>query len=119
QLVTAGVTTPNQTLTQLGTFNGPATGGWGLNRLLPLMDAGGNVARVPLSGQQTLRYTASNGDYDFLAVVPVVPTTAQIRINTVSVTGGMVTINWTGGGTLEWATSLAPPIQWTPTGNSS
>ena len=35
------------------------------------------------------------------------------------VSSGTITIQWTGGGTLESAPGLAAPITWTTTGNSS
>jgi len=116
QQITAGQTTTNQTVVQLGTFDGPATGGWGLNRLVPLMN-GTQLASVPLSGTQTIRLTTDSGDYDFLAFVP--GGAAQIRINSIAIASGQVTITWSGGGSLEWTTSLTPTISWTPTGNSS
>jgi hypothetical protein len=42
----------------------------------------------------------------------------EIRITSTTVSGGNITIAWTGGGTLESATSLATPITWTSTGDS-
>jgi len=104
QLVTAGQTTTNQTLTQLGTFSGPRTGGWGANRLLPLM-AAGNVASIALSGQQTIRFTLNDGDYDFLAFVPGT-TTGGPRFSSPTISGTTVTITWTGTGVLQQATVL-------------
>ncbi|MEO8425783.1 MAG: hypothetical protein ABI651_01595 [Verrucomicrobiota bacterium] len=35
-----------------------------------------------------------------------------IRITSVTVTAGTVTITWTGGGTLQSTTSLVPPVTW-------
>jgi len=69
-----GATTANQTLVELGTFSGAATGGWGVNRIIPLTDANGAMAAIDLSGTQTLRYTTSNGDFDFILLTPVAPT---------------------------------------------
>ena len=78
---------------------------------------GTQLASVPLSGTQTIRLTTDSGDYDFLAFVP--GGAAQIRINSIAIASGQVTITWSGGGSLEWTTSLTPTISWTPTGNSS
>jgi len=36
----------------------------------------------------------------------------------VTLAGGMITITWSGGGTLEFATSLAPGTTWTSTNDS-
>src|SRR5207248_10981612 len=102
QQITAGQTTTNQTLVQLGTFDGPATGGWGLNRLVPLMN-GGVMASVPLSGAQTIRLTTDSGDYDFLAFVPAA---AALRFNPNTLSGATVTVSWTGYGTLLQAAAL-------------
>jgi hypothetical protein len=46
-----------------------------------------------------------------------VTTTPGIRITSISIAGGTVTINWTGGGTLYSATSLNPGTTWTSTGD--
>jgi hypothetical protein len=117
QLVTAGQTSTNQTLTQLGTFSGPRTGGWGANRLIPLM-SGGSVASVPLSGQQTIRFTLSDGDYDFLAFVPSAPAGPQFSPPVLS--NGSFTLQWTTapGTTLEQTDSLTPP-NWQPAPNQA
>jgi hypothetical protein len=42
----------------------------------------------------------------------------EIRITGATVTGGNITIVWTGGGTLESTTSLSSPVTWTTTGDS-
>ncbi|HYG26421.1 MAG TPA: hypothetical protein VD906_05905, partial [Caulobacteraceae bacterium] len=56
---------------QLGIFTTPGgTGGWGVNRLIPLTDAGGNLVAVPLNGAQTIRYTIGGGDFDYLVFTP-------------------------------------------------
>jgi hypothetical protein len=103
QQVTAGVTTTNQTVVQLGTFEGPATGGWGLNRLVPLMN-GAVPASVSLSGVQTIRFTTDSGDYDFFAFVP--GGAAAPRFDPPTLSGATVTIAWTGAGVLQEASNL-------------
>jgi hypothetical protein len=77
------------------------------------------VAVVPLNGVQTLRLTfnAVDGDADYLLLYPVT-TSTQPRITGSSVSGGNITITWTGGGTLFSTPSLSSPIQWTTTGDS-
>jgi hypothetical protein len=124
QMVTAGQGTTNQTVQTLGTFDAPATGTWGLNTLVPLKDANGNLASVALSGKQTLRYNlplsetnvvgsvtnvtpAGAGDWDFMVFVPA---TAQgPTITGVQLSGTNLIITWTGGGTLQSATSVIGP----------
>jgi len=116
QRVTGGATTTTQTTEQLGTFDAPgATGGWGNNRLVPLM-SGGTQAVVPLSGEQTIRYTAGSGDYDYLVFVKttggvVVP--PGPRITGATRTGNQLTITWTGGGTLEQSATVGTGAAWT------
>jgi len=111
QWVTAGSTTANQTLVQLGTFSGGGTGGWGVNRIIPLTDSTGAVATVELSGTQTLRYTTSNGDFDFILLTPAVTEPPAFTKTTLNANGS-ITIEWTGGGALEAAPSLSGP--WAP-----
>jgi len=41
-----------------------------------------------------------------------------INITSATVSGGQITINWTGGGTLESSTTLGPTANWTSTGDS-
>jgi len=109
--VTAGSTTANQTLVELGTFSGGGTGGWGVNRIIPLTDSTGAVATVELSGTQTLRYTTSNGDFDFILLTPAVTEPPAFTKTTLNANGS-ITIEWTGGGALEAAPSLSGP--WAP-----
>ncbi|PYJ95518.1 MAG: hypothetical protein DME23_23870 [Verrucomicrobia bacterium] len=120
--VTSDPTKTNQTIASVGYFRGPATGGWGANRLVPLRttatDASGDAAVVSLGGATptTLRFEDESGDADYIILVSTAP---GLQITSVSVSGGSVTVKWTGAGTLETATSLTPPITWTPTGNAS
>jgi hypothetical protein len=70
---------------QLGIFTQPSgTGGWGVNRLVPLTDVNGGMIAVPLNGQQTVRYTigangAGAGDFDYLVFVPGGTATTAMR----------------------------------------
>lgn len=72
-IVTAGSTTPTQTVQELGVFRqaGPS-GGWGVNRLLPLVTTNNALVQVQLSGQQTVRYTITSGDFDYLLFTPAI-----------------------------------------------
>ncbi|MFN0066935.1 MAG: hypothetical protein ACKVYV_04785 [Limisphaerales bacterium] len=69
-VVTSGVGTETQTVGNLGTFEGRAPGGWGNNALIPLAQ-GTNRLAFKLNGKSTLRFTVSNGDYDWFALVPL------------------------------------------------
>ena len=111
QKVTAGATTATQTLEQLGTFTGQGTGGWGVNRLVPLQDAGGQNVALDLGGVTTLRYSSNNGDFDFLLLTPA-PTERPMFTKTTLNANGTYTLEWTGGGTLEAAPSITGP--WAP-----
>ncbi|HEX7860426.1 MAG TPA: hypothetical protein VF773_08885 [Verrucomicrobiae bacterium] len=103
----ADATVTNQTLTEQGTFNiAGGTGGWGVNRLVPLI-SGGNLASVSLSGTQTVRMTmASDADFDYLLFVPAGGPPPGATITSVTRSGGNITINWTGGGRLFSAPAL-------------
>jgi hypothetical protein len=108
-LVTGGINESNQTVQALGTFraDGP-TGGWGVNRLVPLRDSGGNIVSVSLSGAQTVRYTAHNGDFNYLLFIPGEGGGGgdEAQITAVTRSGNNLTITWTGGGNLYQANSL-------------
>jgi len=73
QRITAGANTTSQTIQQLGTFDAPGSGGWGLNNLVPLKDAGGNVVALSLNGLATFRFTAESGDIDYYLFEPLLP----------------------------------------------
>ena len=70
--VTAGAATAEQTLVPLGTFEAPNTGGWDTFTFVPLRTADGQLARVTLAGERTLRYTVGDGNVDlnYLALIP-------------------------------------------------
>ncbi len=111
QKVTAGATTANQTLEELGTFTGQGTGGWGVNRLVPLQNANGQNVALDLGGVTTLRYSANNGDFDFLLLTPA-PTERPAFTKTTLNANGTFTLEWTGGGTLQAAPTITGP--WAP-----
>jgi len=71
-LVTAGVGTATQTLKTLGTFDGPSSGAWSFNNLVPMYAVDGSPAVFKLtSATSTLRYWNRAGDYDWFALVKV------------------------------------------------
>lgn len=100
------------TVTDLGVFNAPGTGGWGNNALVPLKTApDGNLVELPLGGQTTLRYAASSGDWDFMLLVPAGVTEAPRFQSIVKNANGTVTVTWSGGGTLQAAPTVLGPWQ--------
>jgi len=70
QRVTAGTTTANQTLEDLGTFVGDGSGGWGANRLVPLRNGSGTTMTLLLGGTTTLRMNPVSGDFDYMLLMP-------------------------------------------------
>lgn len=113
--VTSDPTKSNQTTEAIGMFRGPATGGWGTQTLVPMRSTAqpsGDAAVVNLGGNTTFRYEYVNGDFDYFILVPVgeialPPEFTSIKRNT----DGSITLTWTGGGTLEAATSALGPWQ--------
>ncbi len=99
--------------TVLGAFDAPTTGGWGNNALVPMKDAASTntIVALALSGTKTLRFNDRNGDFDYLLFTPVAgpegPKITGIKKNT----DGTITIEWTGGGTLEAAPAVTGPWQ--------
>jgi hypothetical protein len=104
-LVTSDPTKPNQTVQTLGTFNAPGSGGWGRNELVPMKNGAGAVAVVTMGGVQTVRFNTASGDIDYLILVPAsgdAPKITRIARNA----NGTLTVEWTGGGTLQTAPAI-------------
>jgi hypothetical protein len=74
-LVTSDPTQTGQTITRLGTFSVPATGGWQTYTWVPVLDAQGKLARFNGGSLATLRATTDNGNYNvnFYLLVPADP----------------------------------------------
>ena len=74
-LVTGGRGTSNQTLSQLGKFGVPATGGWGNYVWVPVKDPVGNLAQFTGGSIETLRLTIDGGNCNenFFLLTPVDP----------------------------------------------
>ena len=70
-IVTSDPTEEDQTVEDVGTFKGPATGGWNTMKFFPLNDSNGELAIVDLSGTSTVRLTKVGGNMDanYLAFV--------------------------------------------------
>jgi hypothetical protein len=81
-LVTGGVGTSSQTARFLGTFNS-TDNGWQDWQWVPLLNAGGQMAVVPLGGVQTLKMTAGGGlNANFYMFIPKpAPTTLAVSLN--------------------------------------
>lgn len=99
--------------TVLGAWSAVGTAGWGNSALLPLKDAAttNSIVTLDLSGTKTLRYHDRNGDWEYMLFVPAPaegPKFTSIKKNT----DGTITIEWTGGGTLQAAASLTAPVVW-------
>jgi len=83
-IVTNGVGTTNQAVNLVGYFNTANTGGWGTYKYFPLRDIYGNLLRVSLNGQTTLKVEHASGfeaNCNFFMVVPAVtglPTITQV-----------------------------------------
>ncbi len=63
-LVSGGHGTSSQTLTTLGTFSAPDTGGWQVYAWAPVLDANGNLVELSGGSEETLRVTTDNGSYN-------------------------------------------------------
>jgi hypothetical protein len=113
-LVSGDITTTNQTVSTLGSFSGPGTGGWGRNMLFPMKNSQGKIASVRMDGVQTVRLTHGvGGDFDYLLFVPTGAPVDAPRITGISQSGNNITIAWSGGGVLWSAPSVTGP--WTTT----
>ncbi|MDB6016476.1 MAG: hypothetical protein JWR19_965 [Pedosphaera sp.] len=74
-LVTSGVGTSSQTLSQLGKFGVPPTGGWQAYQWVPVKDTAGNLAQFTGGSLETLRMTIDNGNCNegFILLTPADP----------------------------------------------
>jgi hypothetical protein len=120
QLVTSGVGTPTQTTQNLGFFRAPGTGGWGTDELVPLRATAvqnTDAVEIPWTGGSvTLRWSMESGDVDYLMLIPVTTTPVGPEVNTPTISGGNITVTWSGGGQLYTAPVVTGP--WTGTGDS-
>lgn len=86
---------------ELGFFNAPGNGAWGVDVLVPLRDRrSGDPIALSLEGRTTLRYVCGSGAVDYLLFVPLV------RLNAVRRQGNSLFVDWSGDGVLQWSTSL-------------
>ena len=72
-MVTDGFGTDSQTTTNIGVFNFGNTGGWDSFAWVPLRDGNGNLLRVSVAGQNTIRLTAGTaggGNVNFMMLTP-------------------------------------------------
>jgi hypothetical protein len=105
-LVTTDPTQPNQNILKLGDFNAGASGGWGRNELVP-MKTNGVIATIHLGGVQTVRFDMPSGDFDYVVFVPTTSAPPAPKFTSIARnTDGTITIQWTGTGTLQTATSI-------------
>ena len=115
-VVSGDITTTNQTATALGVFDAPATGGWGVNALVPLQGPNTNGVTQVLSfgGLQTLRFYNDNGDFDYFVLVPAAAPPPSLRFNAPTLSGNTVNISWTGTATLlqEAGSLTGNPSDW-------
>jgi hypothetical protein len=106
-LVTSDPTQPDQTVESMGAFNSPGSGGWGRNELVPLRDGNGDMVTANMGGVETVRVNLDSGDFDYLLFIPATTPVERPQITKVQVNGdGTITIEWTGGGTLQATTDL-------------
>lgn len=105
--VTTPANVPAQTLADIGSFSGSGTAGWGANRLVPLVDAGGAIREIAFGGTETLRVNLDSGDFDYLVLqaVSLTPTTSFRLIATRNGAGNLV-LTWEGGAKLTSSATL-------------
>jgi len=113
-LVTSGLGTSSQTLSQLGKFGVPATGGWGNYVWVPVKDPVGNLAQFSGGSLSTLRMTIDGGNCNenFFLLTPVDPTSVlQPYVDSFTPTG---TVMFQPSNTLNFVVHSQPG---TATGN--
>jgi len=107
QQVHGSTSTPNQSTTDLGTFDGSGSGAWGLNSLVPMMDRGGNDATIALGGVNTLRFASGSGDIDYFKFVPLVAPRISLQPTNLNVME-----NDPAALVVQTANTVTPNFQW-------
>jgi hypothetical protein len=109
-IVTSDATAADQTIEDVGVFQGPATGAWNTMAFFPLKDADGGLATVNISGTTTVRLTHVGGNHDsnYLVFVPVAAAGGEAPTISV-VNNGDGTITVTFEGTLQAAPTVNGP----------
>src|SRR5207249_11768622 len=101
-------------------FNVPQAGVWPMRLVYDQGQGGANLEwfLVDSAGKFALLNDTSNpvGLKAFRARAAVTP---PPQITAATISGGSISINWTGGGAVEFSSALGPGATWTSTGNSS
>jgi hypothetical protein len=110
-IVTSDATAEDQTVQEVGVFQGPATGGWDTMKFFPMLDETGALAAVELSGVSTVRLTkvAGNMDANYLAFVPYAGGVDTPALSVVNNGDGTITVTFEGK--LEAAPTVNGPWQ--------
>lgn len=110
-VVTSNPSQGNQTVDTLGRFAVTGRPGY---QSISLTDSNGVLAGFPLSGEATLRITATSGTDAAINYLLLVPFTEEETpagvLEGITLNGdGSITVTWSGGSGIERATSLANP----------
>jgi hypothetical protein len=125
-LVTSAATNSNQTTLKLGTFSVPSIGAnWQAYGNVPLIDSDGNHAEFVGGGQQTLRVTTDNGNYNpnYYFLVPEDTTLTPLPPHlSASLSGPNIVVTFLSRTNitykLQFKTNLTDPA-WTPVSTNS
>jgi hypothetical protein len=125
-LVTSAATNSNQTTLKLGTFSVPSiNANWQAYGNVPLIDSDGNHAEFVGGGQQTLRVTTDNGNYNpnYYFLVPEDTTLTPLPPHlSASFSGPNIVVTFLSRTNvaykLQFKTNLTDPA-WTPVSTNS
>jgi hypothetical protein len=107
--VNGSASVSNQVVEAIGTFQSAGTRGWGNTALVPLRNAGQEIAAVGFSGLTTLRVDMNYGDVDYLMLIPTGAALQPRFTSVVANEDGSITVTWEGGGVLEAAPAVTGP----------
>lgn len=122
--VTAGVGTATQTTNLLGHINCPATGGYQVWQHTPLLDSGGNLAVINMTGgEMTFQIVQAGGspNMNYFMLVPVTTApTGPVLSATLSTDKAHLVISWTPtGNTLYSSPTIGAGSTWTVVGTAN
>jgi hypothetical protein len=105
-LVTSGQGTTNQTISRLGTFSIPNTGGYQTYAWVPLKDTGGNLVKLPGGATETLRATTDKGGYNVNFYLLVATNLQSALVGAPGAPAGVEATGRDGQVILNWAATL-------------
>jgi hypothetical protein len=115
-IVTGDATEEGHSVEEVGKFNGPATACWNCMEFFPLRDPDGQLSRVKIAGETTVRLTKVGGNMDanYMAFVKSAVQEANTPIVVDNPTDGMIDLTTPGDAVVALITEDSPGAERVP-----